>query len=603
MSQAGFNRIWSQAILDTLAKADVEHICIAPGSRSTPLSLEALELAERQPVSIHTHFDERGLGYFALGLAKATHKPVAVIVTSGTAVANLLPCVAEAGLTGEKLILLTADRPEELIGVGANQAIVQNNIFSAHVCKSIELSTPTLADPETQKASLSSALTSINQGLAYQSLVNGALHINCPFREPLYIQNEQEKQMYSELYCEVISQQKSYLEWTQPYPSYDVAELTNGVQQDFINRIPESKGVIVIGKMPLEDAQTVLSLAEKLGWPVLADPQSGVSSEWSRFDLWLQNSDYSEMLSQADCILQFGARMVSKRLGQWIKSQVSSNNSLYWALDPRPQVFNPDHLPQQRTVANIADSVAMIETAMAYLNVQPNPWAEQLKQASVAVKQAATECEQAEELTECQLALRLPELLNDSSFQLFIGNSLIVRLVDMLTQLNPTHVFTNRGASGIDGLIATAAGVQIAQTAKNAPMMTLIGDTSLLYDLNSLALLTHVNHPHVVIVTNNDGGAIFDLLPVPAKQKQTLYQMPHGYQFEHAARQFKLNYVQPTTWGQTVDVVAQYLASFDQSETQSALIVEILTPPEQASQQIKAIIQQLNSPSNFNPNL
>lgn len=196
MSQAGLNRIWAQAILETLAQSGVKHICIAPGSRSTPLSLEALELAQRSELTVHIHFDERGLGFLALGIAKATQDPVAVIVTSGTAVANLLPSVAESGLTGEKLILLTSDRPQSLIGVGANQAIVQKGIFSSHVRKSVGLASPNRDPNQPTPQALIQALSDINHALAYQHTVSGSLHINCPYPEPLYIQSEQEKQQY-----------------------------------------------------------------------------------------------------------------------------------------------------------------------------------------------------------------------------------------------------------------------------------------------------------------------------------------------------------------------------------------------------------------------
>lgn len=122
MSVSAFNRRWAAVILEALTRHGVRHICIAPGSRSTPLTLAA---AENSAFIHHTHFDERGLGHLALGLAKVSKQPVAVIVTSGTAVANLYPALIEAGLTGEKLILLTADRPPELIDCGANQAIRQ----------------------------------------------------------------------------------------------------------------------------------------------------------------------------------------------------------------------------------------------------------------------------------------------------------------------------------------------------------------------------------------------------------------------------------------------------------------------------------------------
>ncbi|WP_105902408.1 2-succinyl-5-enolpyruvyl-6-hydroxy-3-cyclohexene-1-carboxylic-acid synthase [Vibrio gangliei] len=591
MSQAGLNRVWSQAILETIATAGVKHICIAPGSRSTPLSLEALELAERSGVTIHTHFDERGLGFLALGLAKATQQPVAIIVTSGTAVANLLPSTAESGLTGEKLVLLTADRPLSLVGVGANQAIVQKGIFSSHVRKSVLLPSPS------RQASLSEELTPIKQGLAYQSLVGGALHINCPFPEPLYIQSDTEKDPYlTQLnLTELTGATKAtsdVADLAKLYPSYNVPELTNSLQQGLVNQLPTLKTVVVIGKMPLSDAQNVQQWAQQMGWPILADPQSGVSSEWAHFDLWLQHPHYFNALSQAQCILQFGARIVSKRLAQWTKQVVTERNCHYWLFEPTASVLNPDRLPQLRTVASIPDCISLL-SSMINAPANTSNWAETLKPASKEVEHCAMAIKRDNVLTECQLALRIDELVElMPNRELFVGNSLIVRLLDMLSKFENVNVHTNRGASGIDGLVATAAGVQRAQ---QSSMLTLIGDTSLLYDVNSLALLTRNNQPHVVIVTNNDGGAIFDLLPVPERQKQALYQMPHGYQFEFAAKQFGLHYTNPGCWLECREAIEDYLVCFGNGETQSALLVEISSPPEQASQQIKTITQAMKS--------
>lgn len=127
MSRIVFNRRWATLLLETLTRHGVGHVCIAPGSRSTPLTLAA---AAHPRLTLHTHFDERGLGHLALGLAKAGGQPVAVIVTSGTAAANLYPALIEASLTGERLVLLTADRPAELIDCGANQAIRQPGMFA-----------------------------------------------------------------------------------------------------------------------------------------------------------------------------------------------------------------------------------------------------------------------------------------------------------------------------------------------------------------------------------------------------------------------------------------------------------------------------------------
>ena len=139
MSVSAFNRRWAAVILEALTRHGVRHVCIAPGSRSTPLTLAA---AENRAFIHHTHFDERGLGHLALGLAKVSRQPVAVIVTSGTAVANLYPALIEAGLTGEKIILLTADRPPELIDCGANQAIRQPGMFASHPSQTVSLPRP-----------------------------------------------------------------------------------------------------------------------------------------------------------------------------------------------------------------------------------------------------------------------------------------------------------------------------------------------------------------------------------------------------------------------------------------------------------------------------
>lgn len=166
-------------MLEALTRHGVRHICIAPGSRSTPLTLAA---AAHASVICHTHFDERGLCYLALGLAKASREPVAIIVTSGTATANLYPAIIEAGLSGERLGVLTADRPPELIDCGANQAIRQQGMYASHPTQVLNLPRPT---PDLPARWLVSAIDG-----AVWELTHGALHINCPFTEPLYGTND-----------------------------------------------------------------------------------------------------------------------------------------------------------------------------------------------------------------------------------------------------------------------------------------------------------------------------------------------------------------------------------------------------------------------------
>ena len=235
MSVSAFNRRWAAVILEALTRHGVRHVCIAPGSRSTPLTLAA---AENSAFIHHTHFDERGLGHLALGLAKVSKQPVAVIVTSGTAVANLYPALIEAGLTGEKLILLTADRPPELIDCGANQAIRQPGMFASHPMHSISLPRPTQDIPARWLVS------TIDHALG--TLHAGGVHINCPFAEPLY----------GEMDDTGLAWQQRLGDWWQDNKPWlrEAPRLESEKQRDwFFWR--QKRGVVVAGRMSAEEGK------------------------------------------------------------------------------------------------------------------------------------------------------------------------------------------------------------------------------------------------------------------------------------------------------------------------------------------------------------
>lgn len=566
--QAVINRIWSETLLIELNRCGVEHVCIAPGSRSTPLTLEA---ADNPNFTIHTHFDERGLGFMALGLAKASQSPVAVIVTSGTAVANLLPAVAEAKLTGEKLVLLTADRPIELVGCGANQAIDQFGIFSQHVSASLNLPSPTL------NTSLNWLLTSIDDVMFTQAQEGSAVHINCAFPEPLYSNGA--KSEYHAYLSTVTVWRESTNTYTARFRSSSVGEIA---------QCANKKGVVLIGNLPLGQAEAAHSFAKQMGWPVLADPQSGISSEWAHYDLWLTVPNLAQQLESCELIVQFGSRIISKRLNHWIENQVNRSTQGqtvdYWYISERPSRNNQSHLPQIHWVESPKSWVKRVQT----IDATEFGWADQLKASVERIHQQIDDAflsAEAGGLNEVALAVDIEQRAKD--VDVFLGNSLFVRLVDMFGCLSHSDVFSNRGASGIDGLLATASGVQ---RARETPLLVYIGDTSALYDLNSLSLFTHTALPTVIVITNNDGGAIFDVLPVPEERRQTYYQMPHGYQFEHAAKQFGLGYQQPKTLAQYQSVVSEHL-----EHGRGTLVVEVQTPPSQAVELIKLFNNNLHA--------
>jgi 2-succinyl-5-enolpyruvyl-6-hydroxy-3-cyclohexene-1-carboxylate synthase len=340
--------------------------------------------------------------------------------------------------------------------------------------------------------------------------------------------------------------------------------------------------------LPLVQAQAAQAFAEQMGWPVLADPQSGVSSDWAHFDLWLQNPKLASQLDCCDLIVQFGSRIISKRFNHWLEKHVARNQQggdiQYWYVSPRLERDNQSHLPQWHWAEQPSSWVERTTEFSSEHAGWANELAADIKQVTQHAK-GLFASDPKSELSEIALAIDVAE--RAQGVDLFVGNSLFVRLIDMFGKLDNTEVFTNRGASGIDGLFATASGVQ---RARQNPMLMFIGDTSALYGLNSLALFTHNKLPSVLVITNNDGGAIFDLLPVPQEHRESFYQMPHGYEFEHAAKQFGLQYRKPNTLAEYQSIVSEHFASGE-----GALVVEVQTPSNQAVEQLKSFNKNLHA--------
>lgn len=513
MSISSFNRRWAAVILETLTRHGVRHVCIAPGSRSTPLTLAA---ADNTAFTCHSHFDERGLGHLALGLAKASSEAVAIIVTSGTAVANLYPAVIEAGLTGEKLVLLTADRPLELIDCGANQAIRQQGIFSHHPAASVNLPRPSQDIPARW---LVSVLDS-----AMSQLAGGALHVNCPFAEPLYGTVDDTGLTW---------QNALGTWWTSGQPWLREMRGSATIAQPDWPEWCQKRGVVVAGKISPSEGERVAAWANMLGWPLIGDVLSQTGQPLPCADLWLADRAAS-CLQQAEIVIQFGGHLTGKRVLQW---QAACEAEEYWLIDPLAGRQDPSHQRGRRLVAEIT---SWLESHPAH---QALSWAPELQALSCATLNRV----EAQTVTfgEAQVAQRIGQLLPPAG-QLFVGNSLVVRLIDALAQLPAAYpVFSNRGASGIDGLISTAAGVQ---RANGRATLAIIGDLSALYDLNALALLRHQPGPLVLLVVNNNGGQIFSMLPTSVEQREHFYTLPQNVNFCHAAAMFGLAYQQPSDW-------------------------------------------------------
>jgi 2-succinyl-5-enolpyruvyl-6-hydroxy-3-cyclohexene-1-carboxylate synthase len=554
MSVSAFNRRWAAVILEALTRHGVQHVCIAPGSRSTPLTLAA---AENRSLIHHTHFDERGLGHLALGLAKVSKQPVAVIVTSGTAVANLYPALIEAGLTGEKLILLTADRPPELIDCGANQAIRQPGMFASHPTQTLSLPRPSQDIPARWLVS------TIDNALGQQHA--GGVHINCPFAEPLYGEQDDTG----------LSWQQQLGNWWQsdkPWLREDI-QLESQKQRDwFFWR--QKRGVVVAGRMSAAEGKQAAEWAKILGWPLISDVLSQTGQPLPCADLWLGNARAVAELAQAQIVVQLGSSLTGKRLLQW---QQACEPQEYWIVDNLIGRLDPAHHRGRRLVSSVERWLELHPAEKRTAWSTEIPRLSQLAWETVAAKRDA--------FGEAQLAHRISDYLPEQG-QLFVGNSLVVRLIDSLGQLPAGYpVYSNRGASGIDGLISTAAGVQRASA---RPTLAIVGDLSALYDLNALSLLRQTSAPLVLIIVNNNGGQIFSLLPTPPDARERFYCMPQNVQFEHAAAMFGLRYHCPQSWE------ALETALDGAWRTPVATIIELVVNDTDGTQTLQQLLAQVS---------
>ncbi|WP_257296082.1 2-succinyl-5-enolpyruvyl-6-hydroxy-3-cyclohexene-1-carboxylic-acid synthase [Endozoicomonas sp. YOMI1] len=557
---ANINGIWSAVLIEELWRLGVRHGCIAPGSRSAPLTFA---VADHQGMTRHIHFDERGLGFFALGLAKATGEAVALITTSGTAVANLYPAIIEAHQSGISLVVLTADRPPELIDCGANQAIDQLNIFGNYTGATLDLPTPD------RSITLRWLLGSIDQAYARSSALGLPVHINCMFREPLYPhQLEETVHIENDVYLASIQQ---WITSLTPYTEYFVPELTRLPDIGRWQHFADGKGLIVAGRvMPETDVNVIVQLSERLGWPLIADVQSqlhGHPKAIRHADLLLASSASESLFNQVDRVLQIGGYLTCKRLDQFIARHHWQE---YWMLDPAPRRVDTGQRQSVRLVGDI-DSLCH-QLLLSSEAIQANrEWSTPFTALAETLGEVL-KSQRPSQLNEQWLGASLGELLPSGS-SLFLGNSLPIRMVDIFSTHHLPRVYASRGVSGIDGLIATAAG---CAAGNQGPMVLLIGDISFLHDLNSLQLAAQCKTPLVIVLINNDGGGIFYVTTKgcsndTARVTNDYFVTPHGLSVQHAAELFRIDYSAP----QSID---DFTAQFNKACSKAGCtIIEVFT--------------------------
>jgi 2-succinyl-5-enolpyruvyl-6-hydroxy-3-cyclohexene-1-carboxylate synthase len=521
------NARWSAALAAGFVAAGVRHAVISPGSRSTPLALAFL----RQPgLSCKVVVDERSAAFYALGIARAEGIPPLVLATSGSAVANWLPAIAEADAAALPLLFVSADRPPELQDCGANQTIPQAGMFMPFVRASHAPGAPA----EEVDMAFAAALAARAFDQACWPLP-GPVHLNQPFREPL---------LPSNLSSAALSPAANAVPVlvSRPPPSIDPRPVA-----DIAARISGGRGAIVCGELCPDPAfaEAVTELAARLACPILAEPLSGLrfgSHDRShlavRYNRWLDDPAAREA-TRPDWVLRFGHWPVTRRLQDYVAAA-----GMQLLIDPLPRWIDPSH----RLACLLRADPSAACAALVDARPAPGP-------AGWTTLIAQLEASMAEDGDPQHW---LPALLSTLPPRqaVFVGNSLPIRQLDSFSGsgAGPLRFFANRGASGIDGNVSTALGI----AAITGSIVAIVGDLTCQHDIGGLALARGLNA--VIVTVNNGGGRIFDHLPQAGLPEfEHAWRTPQHIDFAAAARTFGIAYGRCDAAGELCNIVPSAL--------------------------------------------
>jgi 2-succinyl-5-enolpyruvyl-6-hydroxy-3-cyclohexene-1-carboxylate synthase len=566
-------------LADELARCGLREVVVAPGSRSAPLAMAFDELDRVGRVRLHVRIDERSASFAALGLAKASGRPVAVVCTSGTAAANFHPAVIEADESAIPLLLLTADRPPELRGTGASQTVDQVKLYGSAVRWYAESGVPERL-PGMSGYWRSLACRAWGHAAGDLGTLPGPVHVNIPLRDPL-VPDAQPPTSGSavEDWPDSLDGRPGGAPWTRA---------GGGVVAEPLELPWAERGVVVCGDGDY-DAAALVELAEQAGWPVLAEPSSGARRGPNALTgyQYLLASPAFMAAHRPTVIVSAGRPGLTRpqsRLLRLARDAAAADAGTGGApvrhitIAPGPGMW----ADPQRAATDVAAAVRLTGAPDRASADGPSagPWLARWRgadAAALAAASAALDAWPGGELSEPEVARELVATLPANAL-LWCGNSLSVRDIDLaLPPRADARVMASRGASGIDGTFSTAAGAALAHAADHPGTVAfaLIGDLSLLHDAPGLSIGPGEPRPDLcVIVVNNDGGGIFEgLEPArfgggvsgrpPTDRPQTAltvfertFGTPHGASIEHLAAAFGLPYTLAERPGEIAKAVA-----------------------------------------------
>lgn len=546
--------LYVHALADEFARAGVHHVCLCPGSRSTPL---ALTLAGHPAFRLWMHLDERSCAFFALGIAKTSREPVILVCTSGTAAANFFPAIVEASLAHVPLIVLTADRPAELRDTGAAQTIDQIKLYGDYAKWFAEI-----ALPEATAPMLRYVRTMVNRAVAKSlSAPAGVVHFNLPFREPLIpirpgltVDEADHDAFFGR------PDGKPFVAITRDLSAPDL----NAVNALAATLAKTERGLVIAG-MQNNTAfpPALVQLAAKIGYPILADPLSQVrcgthdrSNVIDTYDAFLRDAHWVKELAP-EVVLRFGAIPTSKPVLQYLEAHAAARQIL---IDDNSW-NDPAQISAEMLSADPALACTALVTQLPSARASCS-WLEQWQSINTTTKCALqAQIESYSEPFEGRVMSELAALLPDGA-TCFASSSMPVRDMDTFFPSSPRQIrfLSNRGANGIDGVVSTALG---AAAVNGGPLVLVTGDLALYHDMNGLLAAKQYQLNALIVLVDNDGGGIFSFLPQAAYPEhfEQLFGTPHGLDFQHTANLYGAAWTDALNWETFRSAVQSGLAS------------------------------------------
>ena len=527
----------AQAVIEIFRQKEIQHIVISPGSRNAPLTMG---FTNQEGFTCYSIADERCAAFFALGLAQQLQKPVAVVCTSGSAVLNYYPAVAEAFYSQVPLLIVSADRPKNKIDIGDGQTIRQENVFANHIVYSGNLTEN--ASSQNDNLIVSAIETAISQ--------KGPAHINVPFEEPLY------ETLLEPTYIPTISNSfneksefnldaKFLSEWQSAKKKLILVGelLPNAIEQKYVEFLANDESVLVL-----------LEKTSNLHHPTFID----------RIDTLISTFSEEEKFNfQPDILLTFGGMVVSKRIKSLLRNYQPKQ---HWHIDEIRAYDTFGCLSQHfQTNSTSFLSQLVVKNNLVESNYQldfQSIWQDRL----VKHEKYMSEIPFSDFKVFDILSRNLPE-----NIQLQVSNSSPIRYLQLVALPKTIEVFSNRGTSGIDGSTSTAIGAAIAN---KKPTIFVTGDISFLYDSNAL-WNNYIPKHFKIILINNSGGGIFRILPGHEETEtfNTFFETSHQLTAEHLAKMYAFEYT-------SVQNEAELHAVWDSfiSNDNRPSILEIFTP-------------------------